>query len=144
MSDEIRECKSPLYKTNLNYPICNLGGKDGLPLIELHFLHYKSFEEAHQKWEERKKRINFNRLFAVFAFHDDTDEEWLKRFDAIDIDNKIAFVNRPFPQYKSAIYVPGYESNGIGVLGGYVGISGHRKYDIFDFANWFNQGCLTK
>jgi len=138
LAEEIRECKNPTHKPETDYPICNLGGENSLPLIELHFLHYHSMPQAYNLWERRKQRIVKNNIFAIFAFYDDTYEPWLKRFDAIPIKNKIAFVNRPFPQYKSAVYIQGYENNGLGLLNEYVNIWGKRKYDHFDFVKWFN------
>lgn len=135
---ELKLCEKPLHKTELKYPIFNLGGELGLPLIELHFLHYHDTEEAKNIWEKRVKRINRKNLYAIFSFYDDTDDEWIKRFDAIDLPNKRAFVNRSYPQYKSAVYIPGYEDNGLGLLNEYVNLSGKRKYDYFDFINWFN------
>ena len=37
---------------DLKYPIGKLGD------IKIYFQHYKSFEEAKVKWDERKKRVN--------------------------------------------------------------------------------------
>lgn len=130
-------CSNPQKKPETNYPVCNLGG-GSIPLIELHFMHYNTFEEAKTKWNLRKKRINKNNLYALFAFYLDTDESWLKRFDELPIKNKIALVNKPFPKYKSAVYIPGNESNGLGVASSYNDYLGHRKYDHFDFVKWFN------
>lgn len=135
---ELKMCGSPLHKTELDYPIFNLGGTQRLPLIELHFLHYHNVEDAKRIWEKRVKRINRNSLFAIFSFFDNTDDEWIKRFDEIDFPNKKAFVNRPYPQYKSAVYIPGYEESGLGLLNEYVNIFGKRKYDDFNFVEWFN------
>ncbi len=55
--------------------------------------------------------------------------------------NKIAFVNHPYPQYKSAVYIPGYEAEGLGLLNQYVNCFGRRKYDYFNFVEWFNVYC---
>lgn len=138
IAEEIRECLQPLHIPETNYPVLNLGGHDNLPLIELHFNHYHSFQEAHDIWEKRKQRILPDKLFAIFAFNEDTDVEWLRRFDAIPFKNKIALVNHPFPQYPSAQYVPGYETTGIGMAGDYDNLWGRRKYDHFDVVSWLN------
>lgn len=45
-----------------------------------------------------------DKIYAIFAFIDVTDEVWVKRFDPLPIKNKVALVNRHFPQYKSAYY----------------------------------------
>lgn len=139
LEDELVECKKPLHKPDFDYPVCNIGGSKSLPLIELHFLHYKSFEEAFTTWNKRKDRVNLDNLFAMFSFFDDTNEDWLRRFDALAIKNKVAFVNRPFPQYKSAFYIPGSEKEGLKLLNEYVNIFGKRKYDYFDFSKWINK-----
>ena len=135
--EKLRLAEKPLYKSiDKDYPICELG--EGEKRIELHFLHYETFEEALELWERRKKRINRDNIFIVWTFFDITDEEWLKRFDKIKIKNKVAFVERPFPQYKSAFYIKGYEKIGLGLLNEYLNMWGGRKYDQFDFVKWFN------
>ena len=131
-------CENPINKSDLDYPICNIGDGIKLPKLELHFLHYKSFMEANDSWERRKKRINFDKIFIIWTFFDKTDESWLRRFDKIPQKNKIAFCESPFPQYKSCYYIKGYEGIGLGVLSRFDGLSGHRIYDNFDFVSWFN------
>ena len=34
--------------------------------VEIHFLHYKSPEEAYEKWNRRRQRINFKNLIVKF------------------------------------------------------------------------------
>lgn len=143
LDSELKICNNPQHTPEIEYPVFNLGDGERLPLIELHFLHYHDVAEAKAIWEKRSARVNLKNLFVVFAFCDDTDEAWLARFDAIPIKNKLALVNRPFPQYKSACYIPGYEDTGIGGSGDYVGLRGCRKYDAFDFVNWFNTAGLN-
>lgn len=75
------------YETNLkrNYPIGILGGSG----IKLWFNHYETFEDAKQKWQQRKKRINKNALFIEIQTD---DEKILERFEALTFEHKIAFV----------------------------------------------------
>lgn len=47
-------------KYNLDYPIGVLDNK-----IEIHFLHYKSENEAKLKWERRCRRINYDNLMLI-------------------------------------------------------------------------------
>lgn len=54
--DKANKLKSEHY-----YPIALLGGD-----IEIHFLHYKTTEEATEKWNRRRERINFGNLFFFF------------------------------------------------------------------------------
>lgn len=101
-------------------------------------MHYTSEEEAIRLWNKRRARIDLNNMYVIFTFFDDTDESWLRRFDALPQKKKIAFVNRPFPEYESAVYIPGYEESGLGRLNDYVNLKGERKYDSFDFVSWLN------
>ena len=50
-----------------NYPIGILSPINLRP-IKLHFLHYNSFLEAKEKWDERKKRIIYENIFVVSTF----------------------------------------------------------------------------
>lgn len=139
LNEELRLTEHPLYtEIDKEYPICEIGEKERR--IELHFLHYDTFEEAKKCWNRRKDRINRDNLFVVWTFFDKTDEEWLKRFDKIPIKNKVAFTERPFSQYKSAFCIQGYEDTGIGLLNEFENLFGKRKMDQFDFVNWFNSG----
>lgn len=145
LEDELVIHENPEHTPETDYPVCSLGGKkingcEVLPKIELHFLHYKDFKHAKDSWDRRRARVNKENIFALFSFFDDTDELWLKRFDAIPLKNKIALVNRPFPQYKSAFYIPGYETSGLQQLGEYVNLLGKRKFDDFNYVKWFNDG----
>lgn len=131
ISQPLVVCTNPIYSPEIDYPIGNLGD------LELHFLHYTSFEEAEQKWKRRKQRLNRENLFVMWTFFDGTDEQILKRFDALPFANKVAFTEKPFPEYKSAYCITGYES-GLGVLTQFDGW-GRRKIDQFDYVTWFNE-----
>lgn len=69
------------------YPVGKIGD------IHLHFNHYYSFEEAVQKWEERKKRLNMDNLFVQMST---ASSENAERFDLLPYKNKIVFVPRTF------------------------------------------------
>lgn len=143
LTDYLKEplvlCENPIQPTELDYPICNIGDGVRLPKLELHFLHYKSYPEAKQCWERRKERMKLDKLFVIWTFFEKTDESWLARFDSIPLKNKIAFCERPFPEYKTAYYIKGYEESGLGVLSRFDGLNGHRIMDEFDFVSWFNR-----
>lgn len=52
-------------QSNLSYPVAKLVAKDLEPLT-IYFVHYKNFEHAKKKWNERIKRIDFDNIFVVF------------------------------------------------------------------------------
>lgn len=133
LEQELILCENPQHKPEIEYPVCSLGD------LELHFMHYSSFAEAKEKWETRAKRINKENLFIMWTFFDPTDVKWLERFDRLPFQNKVAFTEKEFPEYPSAVYIPGYEE-GLGGLTFFDGLNGKRKIDRFDYISWFNKG----
>ena len=77
--------------------------------VEIRFNHYKTIEEAIQKWNERKKRIDWNNLFVIGIDGDECTYESIKRFDALPFSNKVIFTHKAYPEFSSAYYLPGFE-----------------------------------
>lgn len=50
-----------------DYPIGVLSPTNHKP-IKVHFLHYETYEEALNKWNERKQRINWNNIHVISTF----------------------------------------------------------------------------
>lgn len=61
--------------------------------IEIHFMHYKSCEEAKEKWDRRKKRINWNNIIFKFSQRDLCKQDNINDFINLNYENKICFVN---------------------------------------------------
>lgn len=72
--------------------------------------HYPDFDDAVRKWEDRKRRINWDNIFVTMMTN---SPELLRQFDALPYDKKICFV--PFKSdLDSAYYVnseKGFKSN---------------------------------
>ena len=79
------ELEEYAVKINLkcDYPICKLGES------KLYMNHYKTFEEAKIKREERKKRINWNNIFVMMYTE---RKDVLEAFDQLKYDKKVCFV----------------------------------------------------
>ena len=86
------------------YPIALLDGK-----IEIHFLHYKSEEEALNKWKRRTGRINLNNLIVIGSEQNNCKEEDILGFDKIPFKRKIFFSTKPI-QGNSIVYVPEFNN----------------------------------
>ena len=92
-----------------NVPIGRLGD------VEIVFLHYKSKEEALEKWNRRKERINFNHLIFKISNMNLCTEEHLKKFDKLPY-NKIIINNRKKTVYDSEVYYYSKENKKSGPL----------------------------
>lgn len=125
-----------IKEQGINYPIGLL--KD----VKIYFQHYESEEEAREKWNERKARINYYNLFVMFTERDGCTYEDLKAFDVLPFDNKVVFTKQDYPEIKSCCYIQGCESNGeVGFCYEYIPNQIGKKYfDQFDYVKWFNQG----
>ncbi|MBQ3443520.1 MAG: DUF1919 domain-containing protein [Selenomonadaceae bacterium] len=58
--------------------------------VDIHMNHYRDFDEALAKWNERKQRINWDNLF-VMMFTD--KKEILEQFDELPYGKKVCFVS---------------------------------------------------
>ena len=125
------------------YPIGILKGDGEKPDISIHFMHYKDIEDAREKWDIRKQRINKDNIYVVwtFAFANYTEEAY-KRFNSLPVKKKIGFVNHKdlCEIYNSLYYIKGFEDKqSLGNILTYSNLLGSRYYDQFDFAKWLNQ-----
>lgn len=124
----------PFEDTRFNYP-CGMVGD-----VEIRFNHYKTIEEAATKWEERKKRIDWNNLFIIGIDGDNCTYESLERFDALPYKDKVIFTHKPYPEVASAYYLPGFEDlDGIGRATDFKNQFLVRRYmDDFDYVSFLN------
>ena len=56
--------------------------------VEIYFMHYKSFEEAKRKWNERKERVSFDNIYIIQLIQNATEEDICK-FDKLQYKNKM-------------------------------------------------------
>ena len=66
-----------------DFPIVTLGD------IVIYMNHYRGFDEAVKKWNERKQRINWYNFFVTMYTE---DEKILQNFDALPYGKKVCFV----------------------------------------------------
>ena len=74
-------------------------GKGNVPIgvlddIHIIFLHYKSEEEAYEKWNRRRERMNFDNIIIKFSNLGPASEEVLKKFSELPFKNKFLIINR--------------------------------------------------
>lgn len=82
-----------------NVPIAKLGAD-----IEIVMLHYHSEQEVIDKWNRRKKRINWEHLLVKNTMQNGMTEEQVKMYDQLPLKHKIIFVPRKMNGVKSSIW----------------------------------------
>jgi uncharacterized protein (DUF1919 family) len=116
---------------NFKYPIGKLGNT-----IEIQFLHYKTEAEAKDKWERRKQRINWDKLFIACTDRDGMTKELMKAFDDLPYENKVLFTGQPYTTIKSAQYLKAFKKDKV------VGDLYNQRYFVtqnFNIKEWLEK-----
>lgn len=124
--------------TDEPYPVARLG--EGDDAVQVNFLHYDTFQDAREKWEERKRKINYDRLVLVGVEKQECSYEILRRFDGLPWPNKLIFTHLPYPEFSSACYIKGFEHQSeLGTLTNFKRQFLMRRYmDDFDYVSFLN------
>lgn len=134
--------QSKYFNTLKHYPIGILGGD-----VEIHFLHYKTQEEATEKWNRRCDRLrqalkNNTPLYVKLCDNDGCTKDQLVQFHALDFAYKISIGLQQFPS-EQHFYVPGLINKQKGTL-----IDGaklfNKRYRYFDITQWILNGNQSK
>ena len=144
MNDFVKMVKSLEYYMNIE--VVELKGEAKYPVgllgdIKINFLHYRSFEDAVEKWKERKRRINWDNLFIVGTERWNCSYETIGDFEQLPYENKILFTHIEYPEFDSTYYIKGFEGQKyLGVLVDYKQQFFQRRYlDDFDYVSFLNR-----
>ena len=108
-------------------------------LYTLHFIHYKSFEEAVETWSRRTSRMDKNEPYIILVETASCKYEDLIKFDKLPYKNKIALVHCYYPDIKCATVVKGYDGKNLhGEILNYTGLFGKRTYDDINWKDFLN------
>jgi uncharacterized protein (DUF1919 family) len=113
------------------YPVGILAGE-----VEIHFLHFKTKEEALEKWERRKMKLP-NKTEDIFFKIDDRDfctPELIAEFHSLKYPRKISFTKKKQVQEENNI--PLKNPNGF--------ILFDTTFDHLDIINWINTGNIDR
>jgi uncharacterized protein (DUF1919 family) len=80
--------------------------------VRIHFMHYTSEEEARAKWRRRAARIARDKVFLIFTDRDGATYDDLRQFDALPFARKLVFTHKAYPEFASAVLIPGYQNDG--------------------------------
>ena len=118
--------------------------------LVLYLKHYSSFEEAKEKWDERKKRINYKNIYVMMTDRDFIPpgrERWacgrevLEEFSRLPY-RKVCFTGERYPDLKCCRQVAkNKDGNCVNIITDIVSYSGKRLYQYanrFDYIEWLN------
>jgi uncharacterized protein (DUF1919 family) len=112
------------------HPIGLLNGQ-----IEIQFLHYRSPQEAREKWERRCRRLNFKRLaIKLSADKDGCTSELVNRFTRLPLQRKLVLTAKAYRGVECAVHVRDYTIDGM--------LMYRRSIKFFDLVSWLNDGSI--
>ena len=116
-------------------------GKEKYPVgkiedIEIHFLHYSSFQKAKDDWNRRKKRINYENIVVIMTDWEIRTKEMVESFGRIPYP-KILLTNKHL-KYPWCQYISGFDSQKW--LGNTIEYFrwGKRYYEQFNYVEFLN------
>ena len=84
------------------YPVGVLS--NGKKQLRFFFLHYRSEQEAREKWERRIRRINWDKLLVKFNDQNGCTEADVDRFIKLSFKNKLFFTCKHWPNENGGGY----------------------------------------
>lgn len=84
-------------RDQMPFPVAKLGD------IEIYFMHYKTSEEAEEKWNRRVKRINPDKMIFKLSQREECSKEDIEEFLLLPLKNKVCFSYEKIP---GVIYIP--------------------------------------
>lgn len=116
-------------------------GKEKYPVgkiedVEIHFLHYSSFEKAREDWDRRKKRVNYDNIVVIMTDWEIRTKETIEAFGRLPYP-KILLTNKQL-EYPYCKYISGFD--GQRWLGNTIEYFrwGKRYYEQFDYVKFLN------
>lgn len=76
--------------------------------IKIYFLHYNSKDEAITKWNERKLRINKEKIFVICTDRDGFNDKCFEEFKNIKYNKALITCNKKWKDYDFTIYLEQY------------------------------------
>lgn len=124
------------YTEEYRYPVGKLDD------IRIYFTHYKSFEYAKQKWNERLKRLNLDNIYIIMVQKDGCTKQDILSFDNLKYKHKVIFTVADYPWCNSAYHIPKSEENENNVknlIEFKNKFTGKRWLDEFDWISFLNE-----
>ena len=109
--------------------------------IKIYFTHYKTEEEALQKWQERKDRIRWDNLFIMFNDRDGISDDAMAALCRVKCRGMVMFSAKKRLEFPYALYMDCYKDQPcVGNVLEKNLVTGKRVYErYFDYVRWLNE-----
>lgn len=114
-------------------PVARLGD------VTIIFTHYKNEEEARRKWNERKKRINYENIYVI-TNDNEVSEDDIYDFEKLNYKNYVIFTSKEYPDCPHAVFLKDFAgTDGVAWSFNRSKIMGSQYYErVFDYVGFLN------
>lgn len=121
--------------TEYDCPCARLGD------VTVHFTHYKTEQEALEKWKTRAERIDWENVFVFLTERDGLTENEIRALADIHVRGLVVFTANKYADIPYTVHISKYEPEGeVGNILKQSYFNGRREYEkYFDFVRWFNE-----
>lgn len=134
ITEKMVEDFQKLGAEGVSFPVGKLGD------ITIYFQHYANFTQAKQKWDERKQRVHYDKLYFVLMDIYCTREE-VEKFLDLEDGKKVVLAKNKKDITQDFFYLEGLARSELAWYDQVPeSISQRKFYDQFDFKKWFNEG----
>lgn len=136
LEQELRFTSEPIH-VNGERVTCPVAFLDD---VMISFTHYKTDEESKIKWNERKKRINYDNMYVVFNDRDGVTIDDVKKVNWSRFKNVAVFTAKEYDDCDCAVYLKRYKKNDcVGNINEKDLLTGLRVYEKdFDYIGFLN------
>ena len=126
--------------TSKSYPVGRIIPNDDQHIpIEVNFQHYASFEEGYTKWQERSKRVNYDRLYFIWHYFGEAETDRIVVFDRWNV-RKLVILHEPLKEIQHSEVTTCYRSDPHnGKILDVVEQTGKRYLDEIDYVSFLNR-----
>ena len=104
--------------------------------VEIRFVHYSTFEEGRQKWNERKSRINYDNLYIILNDRDGITEEQIRGLKSVKCKNICVFASKDYPDIPYVYHFKNCSPDEVLLRSKITGLRGFET--CFDYVKWLN------
>lgn len=117
-----------------NCPMAHLGD------ITIVFAHYKDVDSALEKWNERKKRVNWDNIYVILNDRDGMTYEDLKALSNVPCKNMVVFTAKEYPEFPYTFCLHQFcDQNEVGYTLDHLPITNEWYFErFFDYTAWLN------
>lgn len=129
----------------LEQPLVFFRGDEDCPMaymgdIVVYFVHYETEEDAREKWEERKKRINWDNVYIILNDRDGVTHEDILALQKARYKNMVVFTSKQYDDCPNAFFMKQFSGEEeVGYTLGRIPKTGEWYFErYFDYVAWLN------